>query len=233
MNERERKKYFLLLQVNDALFPVGAYAHSYGLETYIQKNLVSSAEDAWDYIRHRMLYGFCFQELLAAKLAYTYAKEKDLPKIQELEELLEASRTPREIREAGKKLGSRFAKTVHDMDIPYETDIFCRYCAVMGKQPPLHAVIYGVFCAAVGVPYEEAMLHYLYAQTSSIVTNCVKTIPLSQTDGQHLLYQSHTVFQELMDRLEQLTEEDLCLSMPGFDIRCMQHEVLYSRIYMS
>ena len=78
MNERERKKYFLLLQVNDALFPVGAYAHSYGLETYIQKNLVSSAEDAWDYIRHRMLYGFCFQELLAAKLAYTYAKEEKI-----------------------------------------------------------------------------------------------------------------------------------------------------------
>ena len=39
--------------------------------------------------------------------------------------------------------------------------------------------------------------------------------------------------QELLERLEALTEEDLCLSMPGFDIRCMQHEGLYSRIYMS
>ena len=30
---------FLLLQVNDALFPIGGYSHSYGLETYIQKGL--------------------------------------------------------------------------------------------------------------------------------------------------------------------------------------------------
>ena len=28
---------FFLLQVNDALFPIGGYSHSYGLETYIQK----------------------------------------------------------------------------------------------------------------------------------------------------------------------------------------------------
>ena len=31
---------FFLLQVNDALFPIGGYSHSYGLETYIQKGLV-------------------------------------------------------------------------------------------------------------------------------------------------------------------------------------------------
>ena len=30
------QKKFYLLQVNDALFPIGAYSHSQGLETYIQ-----------------------------------------------------------------------------------------------------------------------------------------------------------------------------------------------------
>ena len=34
----DKKSKFLLLQVNDALFPIGGYSHSYGLETYI-KNL--------------------------------------------------------------------------------------------------------------------------------------------------------------------------------------------------
>ena len=31
------KKEFLILQINDSLFPIGSYSHSYGLETYIQK----------------------------------------------------------------------------------------------------------------------------------------------------------------------------------------------------
>ena len=34
MDLQEWRKKFLLLQVNDALFPIGAYSHSYGLETY-------------------------------------------------------------------------------------------------------------------------------------------------------------------------------------------------------
>ena len=36
------KNIFILFQINDALFPIGAYSHSYGLETYIQKKLVLS-----------------------------------------------------------------------------------------------------------------------------------------------------------------------------------------------
>ncbi len=43
MNENQL---FILLQVNDALFPIGGYSHSYGLETYIQKNIVNSGETA-------------------------------------------------------------------------------------------------------------------------------------------------------------------------------------------
>ena len=40
-------------------------------------------------------------------------------------------------------------------------------------------------------------------------------------------------FEELISKLDTLTIDDLCLSTPGFDIRCMQHENLYSRLYMS
>ena len=54
MDLQEWRKKFLLLQVNDALFPIGAYSHSYGLETYIQKNLLTSLDDVWEFLYHRM-----------------------------------------------------------------------------------------------------------------------------------------------------------------------------------
>lgn len=231
MDLQECRKKFLLLQVNDALFPIGAYSHSYGLETYIQKNLITSKEEVWEFLHRRMCYSFCYNELLSARLAYEYAKAGQIQKIMELEELLEASRVPEETREAGHKLGSRFVKTVRKMEIAYESDIFLVYCRQ--AKAVAHSMAYGVFCAAVGIPYEAAMEHYLYAQTSSMVTNCVKAIPLSQTDGQRLLYKSQEMFPELLMRLRAMTEDELCLSAPGFDIRCMQHEGLYSRIYMS
>ena len=233
MGNPDRKKHFLLLQINDALFPIGGYSHSYGLETYIQKDLVRTIPDTWEFLQSRMKNGFCYNEFLSAKLAWQYADAGDVEALDRLEDELAACRVPREIREAGNKLGSRFLKTVRGMDIPYESEIFDAYCRVRKGRSTTHAVVYGVFCAAAGIPLADSMENYLYAQASAMVTNCVKTIPLSQTDGQHLLYRCQETFEEILDRLEELTEDDLCLAAPGFDIRCMQHEGLYSRIYMS
>ena len=50
------------------------------------------------------------------------------------------------------------------------------------------------------------------------ITNCVKSIPLSQTQGQQLLYKSHDIFEEVINKLDELTIDDLCLSTPGFDL---------------
>lgn len=233
MEKRERDRQFLLLQVNDALFPIGAYSHSYGLETYIQKNQVKTVDETWEFLVSRLLFGFCYNEFLSAKLAYEYAAKGRVDRISELEDMLEAARVPREIREAGRKLGSRFIKTMKNMELPFASPVFQQYVEARKKKSTTHAVVYGTFCAAVGIDYEAAMEHFLYAQASSMVTNCVKTIPLSQTDGQQLLYRCHGLFHDILQRLEGLGEEDLCQSVPGFDIRCMQHEGLYSRIYMS
>ena len=96
-----------------------------------------------------------------------------------------------------------------------------------------HATVYGIFCAAVGISVSDCLEHYIYAQTSAMVTNCVKTIPLSQSVGQQLLIGTYDLMRELLEQVMKLSEDMLGLSSPGFDLRCIQHEGLYSRIYMS
>ena len=49
---------FFLLQVNDALFPIGGYSHSYGLETYIQKGIVHDEDRADEFFQSRLEYNF-------------------------------------------------------------------------------------------------------------------------------------------------------------------------------
>ena len=230
MNENQL---FILLQVNDAMFPIGGYSHSYGLETYIQKNLVKDPDTAFEFMKSSIAHSFLYSELLPARLAYEYAQKGELKKILELEGLIEASKSPAEIRAAAQKLGSRFIKTVLSMDVEYVSPIFKQYAKEMEKLLPTHAVAYGVFCAAVGIDQGRAMECFLYTNTSGKVVSCVKTVPLSQTQGQQILQKCHAVFTETLDKLQTLDESYLCLSNPGFDVRCMQHEVLYSRLYMS
>ena len=86
------EKQFYLLQVNDALFPIGGYSHSQGLETYIQRGIVHDVDTAREYITHKIKWNLAYTELLAARLAYEAAEKKDLKELLYLEELLEASR---------------------------------------------------------------------------------------------------------------------------------------------
>nr|WP_296044159.1 urease accessory protein UreF [uncultured Blautia sp.] len=228
------EKQFYLLQINDALFPIGGYSHSQGLETYIQRGLVHDEDTAREYITNKIKWNFEYTELLAARLAYEAAEKKNLKGILRLEELLEASRIPMEQREAARKMGSRFAKTIEKLELPIsESGIFRKYLDARKGKTVNHCCIYGIFCAEMQIPLEEALSHYLYAQTSAIVTNCVKTIPLSQTSGQKLLSGCYGEFEMILKDVMKKREEDLCLSAPGFDIRGIQHERLYSRLYMS
>lgn len=224
---------FFLLQVNDALFPIGGYSHSYGLETYIQKEIVHDEDSAEEFIHKRLEYNFLYNEFLAVRLGWEYAVSGDLTAISRLEEIMEAGKIPRETREASRKLGSRFIKTLSALEIPRENRVFEEYREARKGKSVHHAVAYGVFCGAAGITREEALEHFLYAQTSAMVTNCVKTIPLSQSSGQKLLSGCYPLLQKLTREVKELGEEWLGLSGPGFDLRCMQHEGLYSRIYMS
>lgn len=227
------KNIFILFQINDALFPIGAYSHSYGLETYIQKNLIKNSNDVYEYIKTNAKTNFLYTELLAAYKAYEFAEKNNLSKILELEEIIDASKIPKEIRTASEKLGSRFIKTVSSLDVKYESNIFNEYIKKENEGTRIHSSAYGVFCFSVGIDKVKAMEGYLYAYVSASIINAVKLIPLSQNEGQKILYKCYKFFDEIIDMLLSLDIKDLCLSTPGFDIRCMQHEALYSRLYMS
>lgn len=229
----EKEKEFLLLQINDALFPIGGYSHSYGLETYIQKDIVRCEDTAQDYISKSIRYNCCYTDLLAVRLAYLAASGGNLQEIEKLTMYLQAVKTPMEIRNASMKMGSRFLKTVKEFPFQLPEKIWERYCKYMEGNIIHHSIAYGVLCSAAKIPEKRMLETYLYGQVSAMVTNCVKTIPLSQTVGQRILFGLYPHMEETLEVVGKLSLEDLGRSTPGFDIRCMQHETLYSRLYMS
>lgn len=233
MDSRQIEGHFLLLQINDSLFPIGAYSHSYGLETYIQQGRVHDGATAEMYIRNRLRFNFLYTDLLAARLAYDGAVRQDVAYLDHLEDLMEASRLPMELRDASKKLGNRFCKTLLHMEGPWHHDFFQVYMNERAGKTTCHPCAYGVFCASQHIDKDEALANYLYAQSSAMITNCVKTVPLSQSEGQKILNSLHPLFRDLLQTVETAGEEMLCASTPGFDLRSMEHEHLYSRLYMS
>lgn len=227
----EYKKDFLLLQINDALFPIGGYSHSFGLETYIQKDIVTNGDKAKEYILSRINNSIKYTELLGIKLAYESAKRGNINEILYIDEILTASKIPSEIRTASLKMGSRFAKTIKGCTSYFKTDIFEQYLNT--AQNIHHITAYGVLCLSADIDLHKALESFMFAQCSSMVTNCVKAIPLSQSQGQKILSSLFEDMGRIVNEVQYLNDEDFCAACPGFDIRSMEHEDLYSRLYMS
>jgi urease accessory protein len=96
-----------------------------------------------------------------------------------------------------------------------------------------YCVAFGVCAAALGIGLREALTGYYYNAAAGMVTNCVKLIPMGQQDGQELLFSLQSLIGELVEGSLEPDKELIGVCCPGFDIRCMQHEQLYSRLYMS
>jgi urease accessory protein len=56
---------------------------------------------------------------------------------------------------------------------------------------------------------------------------------LSQQHGQEILFSLHAMIDDLAEKNLQPDIDLIGLCCSGFDIRSMQHEKLYSRLYMS
>ena len=77
------------------------------------------------------------------------------------------------------------------------------------------------------------MYAFYYNAAVSTITNGVKLIPLSQMDGQDILFDLRSALLQAVKLSLEPDEEWLSAATFANDIRSMQHEVLYTRLYMS
>ena len=80
---------------------------------------------------------------------------------------------------------------------------------------------------------QETILAFYYNAMSGLVTNSVKLVPLGQLAGQDMIFSLQPIISKLVTETMLVPRELVGLCNIAFDIRCMQHERLYSRLYMS
>lgn len=221
-----KRQDFLLLQINDTAFPIGSFQHSFGLESYVLNNIIVDSKSLLNFMQSYLENVLLYNDLLALKLCF----DSNIDRILEIQNLLFALSIPKEIREANYKLGVRFIKAIKSLKMPINT----AWESYINKSIyPTHSTSYAVFCATYCIDYTKAVSNYLYAQSANMVINGVKLIPLSQDCGQWILKELQDTFFKIFKILKDLDLDDLGNSTPFYDILAMNHQYLYSRLYMS
>jgi urease accessory protein len=221
-----------LLQLSDPALPIGGFSHSAGLETYVQNGIVNDKKTAKEFIRAQLAHNIFYTDAAFVSLAFDAAVNNNMDALIQLDIECTAVKLPREMRQASEKLGIRLLKIFAALHHHKQVKAY-KEAIEQGEAVGHYAIVFGLYARALGIEKIDAISGFLYNAAAGMVTNSVKLIPLGQADGQEILFSMHPLINELATQSLKPDRDMIGLCCTGFDIRCMQHEQLYSRLYMS
>lgn len=228
----DTQSFLSLLQFSDGLFPAGGYAHSFGLETYVQNGLIQDAKGVETFIASYLEGSVGPCDTVAAVRAAALAREGDLTGCLALDETLDAMKSVAEFREASRQMGRqtlRVAVTLTDHDLLSGLTGQVESCRTPGHHPVTLGVVGGVF----GWEPKEAAKAYLYTTASLLLGVSLRLLPIGQISGQRLLHNLWPLIDRLGFDAEMQASGDLWSFAPGIEIAGMRHATLEARLFRS
>ena len=218
-----------LLQFTDSFFPTGAFAHSLGLETYVQDGQVHDRETLESFLRATLFHGMRTGDALAVAVAYNTT---EIERIVDLDQCLSAMKISRESREGSAKIGKQFLRSAATLTESRMLDEYLKRIQI-GECAGHHAVAYGLVARMANIDLRSTLLGYLHAYVTSQISAAVRLIPLKPTDGQRIIQHLRANILEVAEFAQSTDMGDLGGFTPGLDIQSMRHERLYSRLFIS
>ena len=221
-----------LFQLCDSNFPTGAFSHSFGLESYIQDDLVFDQATFAEWLQVYLNEQLVYSDGLATRLVYESLENGEIEKVWKIDRMLMVQNLPREIRDGTQKMGERMLNLVESL---YQNPLLSQYKErIQQKQSFGHpAIVFTMIGYHLGVSKENTTLYYLYSTVVNLVQNAVRAIPLGQTAGQKTIQEFQDALAKATAKIQVLNEEDFGIVSPGLELAQMMHERINIRIFMS
>lgn len=189
-------------------FPVGSFAYSHGLEQAIVEGHLKSAADCETWIGDLLRHGTGRNDAILMAHAYRGEEVEDLALA-----LAGSAERKRETLEQGAAL-ARILSAVEG-----ET--------VAGPYP----LVLAKASARAALPLTELVALYLQAFAANLLTACIKSVPLGQTEGQRLQAALLPVIRAVTEEALVADLEDVGSCCLRSDLMAIRHETLEPRIY--
>ncbi len=225
-----------LMQLCDSASPIGATAHSFGMETLAAEGLIDVGHlDGFlrDYMGEAGLLeaGFC-------RAAHALSAEVDEACFDlawsELIFRLGALKLAREGRTASAMLGRRFLLLV--LGLEEQPRVRRAVEAAQQARADIHySAAFGLVCGVLGFDTDVSVLAYLQQIVVGLVSACQRLLPLGQSQASRIVWDLKPAILDAVDRSRgsDLSGEMGFCFMPLVDIASMRHPSLSTRLFIS
>lgn len=223
---------YKIFQLADSLFPTGAFACSYGLETYAQEDRVHDAKTLSSFISTSVRVGLGHGDALFTSMSYISSQKKSWEEIIDLDNMIHTMKLAREPREASIKMGRRLAATISSV-YPNQEILELSSMVETRKLHGHHPIVFGALFAHLDISREDCIKIFLYTWLSTIISAAIRLRIIGPIEGQQQIASQLSLLTEASNAILSRNLDDLAPSCLGLDIRMMQHENSYSRLFIT
>jgi urease accessory protein len=220
-----------LFHLADSALPIGATAHSFGLETLVAEGSLTVpllATFLGDYLAEagRLEGGYC----RAAHRLATLPEAEFSAAWRDLSWRLSALKPARESRQASAVLGRRLLNFVLQVA---PSAVLQQAAAPADPLDLHHSCVFGLVGGALGVDVELTVSVLLQQMTTSLVSACQRLLPLGQSQAHQLLWDIKPLLVATAAASAALPIDDLCCFAPGLELASLRHPQLATRLFIS
>jgi urease accessory protein len=225
-------QFLSLLQFTDGLFPAGAYAHSFGLEAYVQSGEVRDAAGVEAFLRAYLEGCAGPTDAVALVCARRAAANEKLASCLALDEMLDAMKAPSELRDASRQMGRQTLRVSTHLPCHPMLEEFGKAVAEE-ITPGHHPIVFGMIGGILGWEALEMTGAFLYSTSAALVGAALRLLPLGQLSGQHIVWNVRPLIATLAEEAQQKNDQDMWSFAPALEIASMRHTLLDARLFRS
>lgn len=221
-----------LLQLADSALPIGAFAHSFGVETLVTADFLRVSD--LELFLQSWLEEAGVGEAVFCRAAWRLADQTLFPTEEwlKLNHTLSAMKPARESRKGSAALGSNFLKAalaVCNLSPVQEAETAARDASAEVH----HACAFGLVSGALQFGQDRAVRAYLHQSVAGLISACQRLMPLGQTRAQQILWDLKPSTVEAACSSAEFTVDDVSCFLPMLDWGAMEHPELFTRLFIS
>lgn len=218
-----------VLQLCDSALPTGMFAHSLGLETYIDDGTVHDEPSFLAWIRHCLHHQVVPAEGWAVRAVATASDDEA---VWRADDLLAAQALPVQVRDAAAAMGRRMTE-IGAENFPSPRLLIYAQRLREGTSRGNPAVAFALVGTELGVAWEQLAGAYLFSTVTSLTQNAVRGIPIGQNAGQRVLRALHDDVARGVERIGCMSADEFGATSTGLEIAQMRHAWQRARMFMS